>query len=126
MATVTYIGFFRRFASGEWQASFPDVPGCHASGSTFEKAVAAAEKALAQRVHKGNLNPPRSLNDLMAGSSRSGFLYQQMTGAVLRPIVVKQRPDQDENEETLIAENAAAAERGRIAAYLLDPTSMFH
>ncbi len=110
MKDTRYIGLFRTFPSGEWQVSFPDLPGCVARGRSFKEVFEAAGEALADRLADLDGPPPRprSSAELLIDAQRDWQLTRQFVDAVMHPVAPR-----SEQTGRAPAELVAMAARGR-------------
>jgi predicted RNase H-like HicB family nuclease len=88
-----YIALIRYPAdSVEWLVSFPDLPGCRASGRSLEDALENGRAALADHVDEltatGQAAPAaRTPGEMLLSANEDHDLAGEMVGAVLRVIV---------------------------------------
>ena len=88
MKDIRYIGLFRTFPGGDWQVSFPDLPGCIARGQSFKDTFEAAGEALADHLADldGPAPRPRSSAELLIDAQRDWQLTRQFVDAVIHPV----------------------------------------
>ena len=91
-----YIGLFTTPMPGSWRVSFPDLPGCEASGKSFQDAFYAARQLLTDRLKQSDQPAPRprSTVELLIDAQRDSRLRQQLVNAAMHPI----SPDGAEKE----------------------------
>ena len=88
----TFIAYVRLPAGGsDWQAEFPDLPGCTASGVTLDAVIEAARDALtihlAELIAERRPVPrPREAADMMISVNEDPDLARRVVGAVLTPV----------------------------------------
>jgi len=88
---VHYVALIRQSTDREFTVSFPDLPGCTASGATPEAAIRAGTEALAchveQRLADGQDVPsPRSLDQIRLDSAPTDDVIHDDATAVLVPL----------------------------------------
>lgn len=86
---TSYVGLFRGSREDGWEVSFPDLPGCQATGRSFKDAFEAAREALAEHLddHEG---PPRPRNtaEILIDAQRDRALSRAFSGAVMHWVPV--------------------------------------
>jgi predicted RNase H-like HicB family nuclease len=83
-----FIGLFRTDPdAGAWRVTFPDLPGCEATGKSFKDVYEAAQVALAD-VLSGTFSHrrPRSTVELLIDANRDRKLQRELAVSAMHPV----------------------------------------
>jgi hypothetical protein len=73
---------------GSWEVSFPDLPGCEATGRNFKEVFEGAGAALAEELAElaGREPRPRTTAELLIDAQRDPVLAQELARSVMHPV----------------------------------------